>query len=358
MRILIPILGFGRAGGYRVLSRLADGLIDDGCHVAFVVNRYMAEPYFPTRAEIRPVDLFGKPASPTKEIPKAFNGLTNMWALYRAIRDMEHSFDGIIANHSLTVHPSVFGTSSRKKVVYYIQAYEPEYYKGSGGVKGAIYAAISRRSYRQGIAQIVNSPVYLSYREIEAGRCVPPGFDPSHFYPAPEEVQPKGHITLGCIGRSEPYKGTGLVLDAFERIYRQDNRYRLKVAYGNLPPGWTHPAAEVVKPSNDAELGDFYRSIDIYIGAGTVQQGAYHYPVMEALACGTPVVHTGYSPGSVENSWIVPQGECDAIIASVLQFDWGTANVKRARGLDDVSELSWPRVTSKFNRYVREILAA
>lgn len=358
MKILIPVLGFGKAGGYRVLSRLADGLVAEGHQVTFLVNRYMASPYFPTRAQIYSVDLLGRPASPSQDLPMLFNGLTNMLALYCAVKRMAPLYDGIIANHSLTVHPAVFGSAYKSKVIYYIQAYEPEYYEGSPGVKNKIYGAIAKHSYKMGVTQIVNSPIYLSYKEIEASICVPPGFDPAHFHPPSDFPLSRDRITLGCIGRHEPHKGTQFVREAFEQLYKRDHRYWLKVAYGNLPAGWVHPNVEVVIPSNDRELGDFYRSIDIYVAAGTVQPGAYHYPVMESLACGTPVIHTGYAPGNEENSWIIPQGRSDLITEAIMQFDWNGARTKSEHGLEDVSALSWPQVTGVFNRHLLQILAA
>lgn len=352
MKILIPMLGFGKAGGYRVLSRLADGLVADGHQVTFLVNRYMARPYFPTSAQIYTVDLLGRPASPSQQLPRWFNGLSNMWGLFRAIRSMATSYDAIITNHSLTVHPAVFGSRAKNKVVYYIQAYEPEYYEGLPGAKNRLYRAISLHSYKLGVAQIVNAPIYLSYKEIKAAYFVPPGYDPSHFYPGNRSPSESNRITLGCIGRHEPHKGTQFVLDAFEQLYKRDKRYYLKVAYGNLPVGWTHPNLEIVVPTNDSELGDFYRSIDIYVAAGTVQPGAYHYPVMESLACGTPVVHTGYAPGTEENSWIVPQGRSDLIANAIQQMDWQDAKKKSSRGLSDVRVCSWPYVSEIFNRLV------
>lgn len=357
MKFLFPVLGFGKSGGYRVLAKLADGLVDDGHQVTFLVNRYMAEPYFPTRAEIYSVDLRGRPAKPKRSLPAWFNGLANMWALYRAISDIESSYDGVIANHSLTAHPTLWGAGKRK-TVYYIQAYEPEYYEVSRALKSRIYASIARHSYRLGLAHIVNSPIYISYKEISASVCVPPGFDPKCFFPPAERNDSScDRVILGCIGRHEPHKGTLQVLRAFESLYESDPRYHLRVAYGNLPGGWSHPNVEVVVPANDRELGDFYRSLDVYIAGGTVQPGAYHYPVMEALACGTPVIHTGYAPGSFGNSWIIECGTAQAIALAVREMDWEVARRKSIQGINDVVPLSWPVVTKKFNGHLLEFLA-
>ncbi|WP_447407026.1 hypothetical protein, partial [Clostridium perfringens] len=76
-------------------------------------------------------------------------------------------------------------------------------------------------------------------------------------------------MVVGCIGRSEPQKGTGYVLEAFQELHAKDPRHRLRIAYGNLPEGWSHEAAEIVVPRNDVELAAFYRSLDVLVAAGT-----------------------------------------------------------------------------------------
>ena len=53
MRILVPILSFGRAGGYRVLSELANNWVSRNHDVDFLSPDSSDEPYFPTKAEIR-----------------------------------------------------------------------------------------------------------------------------------------------------------------------------------------------------------------------------------------------------------------------------------------------------------------
>ena len=52
MNIVIPLLGFGKAGGYRVLSMLANEWILLGHEVYFIVPDDSSYPYFPTKATI------------------------------------------------------------------------------------------------------------------------------------------------------------------------------------------------------------------------------------------------------------------------------------------------------------------
>jgi len=71
---------------------------------------------------------------------------------------------------------------------------------------------------------------------------------------------------------------------------------------------------------------------------------------MEAMACGIPVVTTGYLPANRDNAWIVPVKNPTAIadaIADVFRDNDG----RRARvnnALHDVAAFSWDRTAEKF----------
>ncbi|HHQ4845633.1 TPA: hypothetical protein ACSQ1O_004481, partial [Aeromonas hydrophila] len=52
MRVVIPLLRFGRSGGERVISKLATGLINEGHDVIFVVPNGSGQPYYETDAKI------------------------------------------------------------------------------------------------------------------------------------------------------------------------------------------------------------------------------------------------------------------------------------------------------------------
>jgi glycosyltransferase involved in cell wall biosynthesis len=308
MRILIPMLGFGRAGGYRVLSELANVWLRAGHDVAFAVPATSEVPYFPTEATIHWLD--GKGAQASSAIGHGATGVGNLKALLGGMRRLHHDYDVVLANHSLTTWPVVLGGVPKRKRFYYIQAYEPEYYAMER--KPALWLA-SRLSYALPFRQIANASIYRHalVRPIE---IVPFGIDLSVFTPRiPSVRQPGDPLVVGCIGRSEPQKGTGYVLEAFQELHAKDPRHRLRIAYGNLPEGWSHEAAEIVVPRNDVELAAFYRSLDVLVAAGTVQHGAPHYPALEALASGVALVTTGFEPATADNAWLVPNRDSRAI---------------------------------------------
>ncbi|MHB8950591.1 MAG: glycosyltransferase family 4 protein [Rhodoferax sp.] len=353
MKILIPIIGFGRAGGNRVLAELANYWINEGGEVDFLVNEASSIPYFPTNAGIKWVTNSGKIISETerkKRSPRTFSGWINLIGLFKALSGIGRGYDIILANHSLTVWPVAFAKCGMAKKIHYIQAYEPEYYALEKGFKSIILEWLSNKSYEFDIKQICNAPNYIGYKNIRAKEWVPPGINFNIFFPKLENKNfaSTQEIVLGCIGRREPAKGIKYVLEAFKSLYEQDQRFRLHVAFGNLPDDWSHPGLKIIYPENDNELGEFYRSLDIMLAPGTVQLGAPHYPVMEAMACGVPVVNTGYLPANENNSWIVEVGSSNSIVSAVIDVISGKDyRYKVVKATKDIAGFGWEPVAKK-----------
>lgn len=355
MKILIPVIGFGHSGGYRVLSELANNWKMAGHEVDFVSYHLQASPYFKTTAGIIWVDVHGIPTiKNNQDTPRRITFvLENLIALYRAVKLLQSEYDLILANHSLTALPvRLGGMNHHNNLAYYIQAYEPEYYlknRNPLAPTSLMLYALSKISYELDLYQICNSPTYLGHKNIKASEWVPPGIDLDKFYPkvTHKDFSMPGDIILGCIGRTEPVKGTRYVLDAFIKLNEINKRFKLNIAYGNVPEDWHHPDAFITHPRNDEELAAYYRSIDIIISPGTVQLGAPHYPVMEAMASGTPVIHTGYMPGTNENSWVVRTHNTNDIIEAVLEITNGTQYLKKVKSaLNNIQQFSWANVAN------------
>jgi len=356
MKIIIPVLGFGRSGGYRVLSELASAWVRKGHEVTFISGCRSDMPYFPTSADIIWLDEGGKMQmnSSGQQDISAMGGVKyvakGMYSLMKGLNRYGLDCDIVLANQSMTAWPVCFSSVKAGKY-YYVQAYEPEYYANMPGIKSVILAMMSLATYVFPLSRIVNAPIYLRHKWLKAEHYVPPGVDFTLFSPKQTPMEFSGRpVVLGCIGRKEIEKGTRYVFEAFETLLQRGIDVELHVAYGNLTDEQSgHPGCKVVVPANDRELGEFYRSLDIMIAPGLVQLGAPHYPVMEAMACGLPVVTTGYLPASAANSWIVPTGNSDAIAAAVQNIIANPleSGLRVQRALEDIRPFEWDSVAQK-----------
>jgi glycosyltransferase involved in cell wall biosynthesis len=358
MKIIIPILGFGRAGGYRVLSNLANEWIKMGNEVVFLVNENNELPYFSTKAHIIWINYKGNKVGESSLFKSrgTKNGITNVLKNINSLRLglNKNIMDSnvILANHSLTAF-SVYLSRAKGKKVYYVQAYEPEYYYLRKNVKGYILGFVSTLTYFLPLDKIVNSPIYFKYKKLRAKKLVPPGIDFSIFYPKKSSII-EGYIIIGCIGRSEPDKGTLYVFEAVKRLIADGVKCKLKVAYGGIPNKYLKETFyEVVKPKNDTELADFYRSLHILVSTPLVQLGAPHYPIMEAMACGIATISTGHIPATESNSWIVPVKNASAIVEAVKKIlkDQLICEAKTNQALEDIKAFAWSYVAKKMLEY-------
>lgn len=329
-----------------------------GHSVLILVKNSNVAPYFPTQAEIvllgdngmevKRENLNNTACGDTGGLKYVFNKL---YTLLKGLNNYAHDCDIILANHSLTVWP-VFLSNTKAKKFYYIQAYEPDFYHDKIFIKSILWKIVINITYYLKLNRIVNSPIYFSYKSIISNNFVPPGIDLSVFYSKGglDKNWENRKIILGCIGRKEPWKGTLDVLEASLIMIDRKYNIELHVAFGDpIKEKLQFPHCKIIESKNDFELSEFYRNVDILIAPSVIQLGAYHYPVMEAMACGTPVIHTGYLPGTKYNSWIVPIHDPSAIADSVNEIiNKGTVrNLKIRQGLQDVQEYAWENVAKK-----------
>lgn len=354
MKILIPILGFGQAGGYRVLSKLANELISLGHSVEFLSGDSSKNPYFPTLATIKWIDEKGL-ITTNKPCLKQ-NAFSIQKRLTIALCNLpENSYDVILANHSLTTLP-IKRAGLAHKTIYYVQAYEPEFYSLSGGLKNRFLAYLSSRSYKMNLFTIVNAEIYLQYKKLTASRILYPGVDLKIFSPKNKELPNaiNRDLILGTIGRLEPYKGTRYIILAFKKLKLKYPGIQLHVAFGNPEDFKNEEGIYCCQPHGDEALANFYRSLDYYICAGYTQLGAFHYPVAEAMGCGIPVITTQYYPANETNSWLIkPQNVIDII----QQFELSESNqrltqLKVAQALIDVKQFEWNAVGKRLDKYI------
>lgn len=354
MKILIPVLGFGKSGGYRVLSKLADELIKLGNHVTFLSSNFSNQPYFPTMADIIWVNSNGKTQSRPNQKPG--NLLKYIFSLRNGYKTLQaaNAFDVILVSHPILAY--FLPKRLRPKVVYYSQAYEPDYYFNMGGIKNFILGKISERSYELGLYTIVNAPFFQNFKKLHSDKVLLPGIDHKLFHPRDNIDTNKEKIIIGTIGRPEPYKGSEIIFRTIEALVKDYPNLVFHAAY--CPESITNkiPGAASVFPKNDAELADYYRSLHLYVCAGTIHHGAFHYPVAEAMACGVSVVTTTYYPATETNAFIVNRNGQEELTKQIRYAisDRKSRSEKVAQALKDVGDLSWEKSGRELHQLLLE----
>ena len=348
MRILIPILAFSSAGGMRVLSKLADALIDEGHDVEFLASHLINKPYYPTKAKIV---MFKNMVSSVPFV----RGLFNLWGMFVYMLRHQSSYDVILSNYNLTAFPVCLSTLCNRKGYYYIQAYEPEFYnkKTVIGMAGYTMACLS---YSLPLKKIVNGSIYKDYKFLQAIDVVEPGIDLENFKYIPKKRE-AGVVYLGCVGRELKWKGTLEIILAVEQVRaRTGLNLILNIAF-EMPVGIAPTDYEFVRfhrPHGDALLASFYRESELFIATGLLQDGAFHYPCLEAMASGCVVI-SNYGPANESNSLFIHSVTCEKIISQILrylEFTEGEIESFRMRGLATVQDYSWAQTARKMSGFL------
>lgn len=354
MNILIVTNGLTKSGGMRVISKLANKLIEAGDDVALLCPEDMSTPYFPTDAKIIK-------ASNIFRTNRLLGEIANFFVLTYVIFRVTHKYQAILATHNSTAIQVWLATRFRSKGFYYIQAYEPEFYGNS--IVHRLRKLIAITTYKLNLIQIVNSSTYKSYHEIKTENVVEPGIDLTVFNSFQRETKPYRTINIGCIGRREPWKGTNLIIEAFLSI-RQTIKTRfdidlcLNIAF-EAPENISECGDQCIKvfqPHGDDNLASFYRLNEIFIATGLLQNGAFHYPCMESLACGCFVI-SNYAPATEDNAYLVHTVNVDSIRIKMLEVveDIVDGQAKRLHE-SALDEFAWDKVAGKLRTILTQNL--
>lgn len=349
LKILIPVWGFGRSGGYRVLSELSNNWINEGNEVTFVSFFVSDLPYYPTQAKIIWINNAGEMVKNNVDVKNKGNSKTKIYSLlslFNYIKKLSKGYDVILANYNITSIPVFFASNTNN--YYYIQAYEPEL------CQQMILKFIAWLTYFLPFKRIVNADIYTKYKNIRANTVIPPGLDLNIYYPKKLEPDNKETLIVGCIGRNEEWKGSEDVGKAIKILHKKGYKIKLKVAFNPVK----YKNHELVHPDGDENLAHFYRSLDVLVAPGHIQLGAIHYPVIEAMACNVPVITTGYYPANEHNSFIVPIKSPEDIAKTIelIMKDYSIAISKAEVAKQMINEFDWESVSNKFIKFFKETI--
>jgi glycosyltransferase involved in cell wall biosynthesis len=343
INILIPIYAFGRTGGIKVLSQLSNYWIKEGHQVSFLVFRESQNPYFPVNANIIWINEKGEEAEgPALNFSLKNSGYKRMIALYKYLKKNSKNYDVVLANYNLTAWPVWLGSKTNN--FYYIQAYEPEFYEQKT-LKALVQKSLAMMTYYLPLKKVVNAEIYKNYKKLHSNFVVLPGLD-LNIYTPKVSMSFSQNFVVGCIGRKEEWKGSNDVGKAIDILRDKGYQIDFKVAFEPIDCD----EYELLKPDGDENLSDFYKSLDVLIAPGHIQLGAVHYPVIEAMACKTTVITTGYYPATENNSYIVPVKRPDMIAEKIIDImnNPELAKIKSEKAYQDIQQFEWGIVSQKF----------
>ncbi|QDO76390.1 glycosyltransferase family 4 protein [Aeromonas caviae] len=284
--VLIPLVnGFGRSGGYRVISKITDGLQKSGkFDVHIITPSEKAKPYYHTSAKIHAINSTG------------VSKLSVMFSMIMAARRFKP--DVLVLTSNITAYIGLFVAVKRKKI-YYIQANEVNFYKGF------FRKLLAGVTYFFPFEKVINNKSLLL---VGGGQydVIPPGIDTELFY----SKKCSSRISnIGLIGREEPHKGTiETIIAISDFICRNKLEDDVCVNIGIYLPD---EAKDVlvnsgvsfrhVKIESEDELSSFYRMNELFVAIGKVEYGAFHYPCAESMAC-CDLVISCYSPLTERNT--------------------------------------------------------
>lgn len=130
---------------------------------------------------------------------------------------------------------------------------------------------------------------------------------------------PESALRIGCVATNQPRKDLGLLFQAVAALKREGHPIALWLHTDKPTAAWDigelaytcglaqHEVAASVDELNDRQLAARYGWSHVTLAPGLGE--GFGYPIVESLACGTPVVHGQYA-GGVElipdPRWLVP----------------------------------------------------
>jgi phosphatidyl-myo-inositol alpha-mannosyltransferase len=208
-------------------------------------------------------------------------------------------------------------------------------------------------------------------------RIIPPGVDTTRFRPLPPSPRPPASVpgpltpSILFVGRLDKRKGLDVLLRAMPEVASRFPEVRLTVVGKGPMETESRRLAHKLGLGNRVEfkgyaanndLPAFYASADVYCSPALGGE-AFGIVLLEAMACGTPVVAsdiTGYNEVIThgKTGLLCPPNDPAALARTLVEM-LSRPDLReklRAAGLKKAGELSWPRIAEQVEDYYQELL--
>lgn len=194
--------------------------------------------------------------------------------------------------------------------------------------------ALWRRSLRRAALVFAGSHATADAIDVRA-RVLYPGLEPE-FSPGPEREDGYVFALLSDDPRDDP-----------ETVLAAARGRRLLVAGGYRGPA--QEGVEYLGRVSDAELIELYRGAAVYVDASVFE--GFGYQVLEAMACGTPVVATDVTsiPEITRDAALLVPPRSPERMAEGLARVLADPGEWRRRGLERAAEFTWDRTARELS---------
>lgn len=356
MRITFALPPVDLSGGIRVISIHAENLRQRGHQVVAV----SVSPSWPTLRDIARIVLKQRRwPFPKRNGPSHFDGLP--------VEHRRLPHDGPITDADLPDADVVIATwwetarwvdrlsPNKGAKVHFVQGYD--IYGGPPEEIDATYAMPLPKIVISGWLRDLLQDKFHQ----KAFALVHNSVDTGKFH-APQRGK-QARPTVGMIYATEFNKGCDIQLKAFELAAQQLPNLRL-VAMGNYRPIATLPlpaGADFTFQARDQKLRETYARCDVWL-FGTRQEG-FGLPILEAMACRTPVVGTpaGAAPELIGKGGGIlvphenPQAMADALVkvCSLPETEWRALS---DTALATVTGYTWDDATTHFEKALEQVI--
>ncbi|MGB7243697.1 MAG: glycosyltransferase family 4 protein [Sulfitobacter sp.] len=306
------------SGGVRVVAIYADALRARGHEVNVVAT---SAPQLSSKARLKGLarDLVGR---------RRPSGATHYDTMQAPLTLLDHpgpvtdadvpDADVVIATWWETAFAVAGLSASKGAKFYFVQHHEVHAHLPRHLSAGSYYLPLKKIT----ISDWLKDTMAQTYGDADVD-LVPNSVDLSVFHAPPRGRQPVP--TLGLMYAVQPFKGLDTSFAVIEAARRTHPDLRV-VCFGAIPPHKDLPLPDnttyIQSPSPDA-LRETYAMCDVFLTSSRIE--GFGLPILEAMACRTPVVatRTGCAAGVISNGvngYVAPVEDVTALAAGITNI--------------------------------------